>query len=126
MQFTFKEDHVEGSLQFDNLTISGDESKGFRPYELLVSSIVGCSGLVFKRILDKQRTKIESLLVEAEVERNEQKANKVEKINLHFKVKGENLNESKLQRNLEISRRNCAMIRSVEESIEIVESITIE
>lgn len=125
MQFHFKENQVEASLQFGNLVISGDEQYGYRPYELLISSIAGCSGLVFKRIVTKQRLEIESLVIEAEVERNKNEANRVEKITLHFKVRGQNLNEKKLQRNLEISRKHCAMIRSVENSIEIVEQLSI-
>lgn len=116
---------MEASLQFGNLVISGDEQYGYRPYELLISSIAGCSGLVFKRIVTKQRLEIESLVIEAEVERNKNEANRVEKITLHFKVRGQNLNEKKLQRNLEISRKHCAMIRSVENSIEIVEQLSI-
>jgi len=125
VQFHFKENQVEASLQFGNLVISGDEQYGYRPYELLISSIAGCSGLVFKRIVTKQRLEIESLVIEAEVERNKNEANRVEKITLHFKVRGQNLNEKKLQRNLEISRKHCAMIRSVENSIEIVEQLSI-
>lgn len=93
MQFHFKENQVEASLQFGNLVISGDEQYGYRPYELLISSIAGCSGLVFKRIVTKQRLEIESLVIEAEVERNKNEANRVEKITLHFKVRGQNLNE---------------------------------
>src|SRR5690625_5251077 len=125
MQFTFHENHIDGSLQFGNLAISGDETHGYRPYELLVSSIAGCSGLVFKKILTKQRTELEDLIIDAEVERNKEEANRIEKITLTFKVKGKNLNEKKLQRNLEVSRKHCAMVRSVEDSIVIEEIISI-
>lgn len=44
---------------------------------------------------------------------------------LTFTVKGKQLNEKKLQRNLEITRRYCSMVRSVEESIDVVEKLTI-
>jgi len=125
MQFTFRENHIDGALNFGKITISEDEKHGFRPYELLVSSIAGCSGLVFKQILTKQRTELEELIIDARVIRNEKEANRVEKIILTFKVKGKNLNEKKLQRNLEISSKHCAMVRSVEDSIEIEENITI-
>src|SRR5690625_2310958 len=105
MEFNFKENHVEGTLQFGNIEISSNEEHGYRLYELLVSSIAECSGLVFKRVLMKQKTKVESFIIDAEIERNKDEANRVEKIILHFKLKGQNLNEKKLQRNLEISRK---------------------
>ena len=125
VNFSFHEDYVEGILQFGKIRISSDESKGFRPYELLVSSIAGCSGAVFYKIIKKQRIKLESFEMDVEVERNKEKANKIEKMILHFKVKGMDLNEHRLQRNLIIARKNCAMIRSIEESIHVEEKLTI-
>ena len=126
MHFNFKENNVEGTLQFDNIVIASNEEYGYRPYELFVSSIAGCSGLVFKRILMKQKTEFETFTIDAEVERNKDKANRIEKIILHFKIKGKDLNEKKLQRNLNISRKHCAMIQSIENSIEVVERLSID
>lgn len=126
MKFTFKEDHFETEHDFGSLIISGDEKKGFRPYQLLVSSIVGCSGIVFNKILVKQRTNYDKLTIEADVKRNEQEANRVEQINLQFIIEGKDLNEEKLKRNLEISRKHCSMVQSVLDSIKIEESLTVK
>lgn len=125
LKFTLNEDHMEATFNFGNLHISGNDAVGFRPVELLVSSIASCSGLVFHNILKKQRTEIDDLTIEADVERNEKNANRIEKITLHFTVKGSDLNEKKMQRNLTIAKKHCAMVQSVEGSIEVEETLTI-
>lgn len=123
MEFNFKDNHAESDFAFGPLTISGDEELGIRPFQLLVSSIAGCSGLVFKKIIDKQRMDITDLTITAEVQRDDANANKITQIRLLFKITGKELNEKKLQRNLALSRKNCSMIRSVEDSIEIIEEL---
>lgn len=125
MKFVVTEKGITTDLGYGRLHISGDEAGGFRPFQLVVSGIVGCSALVFRRILEKQRISYEEFIIETDLVRNEAEANKIEKISLIFKIKGENLDEKKLKRNLEISRKHCSMIRSVEDSIEIVEELQI-
>ena len=71
MEFTFNENNVTTQFDFGPLTISGDEQYGFRPYQLMVSSIASCSGSVFRQVLKKQRIEIDGLSVAATVTRNE-------------------------------------------------------
>ena len=123
MKFYMKEKGMRAELAYGDLEVSGDENYGFRPFQLMVASIVGCSGSVFMKILEKQRLDIEDLIISADVERNALKANSIEKITLHYIVKGYRLDPDKLHRNLELSRKNCSMIRSVEDSIEITERL---
>ncbi|HLR75657.1 MAG TPA: OsmC family protein, partial [Virgibacillus sp.] len=78
MNFTFNENNVTTDLDYGQLTISGNEDYGFRPFQLMVSAIASCSGSVFKRVLEKQRVEIESLSVNASVHRNEKEANRLE------------------------------------------------
>ncbi|AIF42518.1 OsmC family protein [Virgibacillus sp. SK37] len=127
MKLVMKENGLRTELEYGVLDISGNEEYGFRPYQLMVASIAGCSGSVFRKILEKQRTEVDDMQITAEVERNPEEANRIEKITLNFKVQGKNLDPAKLQKNLEISRKNCSMVRSVEGSIQIEENIeTIE
>lgn len=123
MKYTFKENNVETKLGFGELVISGDETYGFRPFQLMVSSIVSCSGSVFKQILKKQRIEIDELSATAEVSRNADEANRIERIDITFHVKGTDLDLAKLEKNLAISSKNCAMIQSVKGSIEVNETI---
>ncbi|MFA1822073.1 OsmC family protein [Virgibacillus oceani] len=125
MKFTLKENGVRTELDYGQLNISGNEEFGYRPYQLMVASIVGCSSSVFMKIMEKQRTEIHDLQVDAKVWRNEKEANRIEKIQLNFMIKGKQLDPDKLYKNLEISRKNCSMVRSVEDSIEIEENLEI-
>lgn len=122
MQFEAKENGFVTRLSYGDLHVSGDEQYGFRPYQLLVSSIAVCSGGVLRKVLDKMRMPCTDMTVTAEVERNEEKANRVEKIHLHFVITGENLQEEKVKKAIEASRKNCPMVQSVQDSIEITET----
>lgn len=127
LNFYLKENGMRVDLAYGQLNISGNEDDGFRPFTLMVASIVGCSGSVFRKILEKQRIEIEDLQIGADVVRNPKEANRIEKITLKFTVKGHHLDPEKLYKNLAVARKNCSMIRSVEDSIQIEESIeTIE
>lgn len=125
MKYVFKENNIETNFKYGQLVISGDEEYGIRPFQLLVSSIASCSGLVFKKILGKQRIEIESLVIDAEVERNADEGDRVEKITLLFTITGKDLSEKRLMKSLEIARKNCSMVRSVEDSILIEENLKI-
>lgn len=126
MEYLFKEDRVEANLSHGTLIVSRDEKIGFRPYELLVSSIAGCSGSVFKQIFEKQRMDVKEFKITTEVERNEEKANRVGKIILTFHLKGTDLNEQKLRKNLTISQKHCSMVQSVQGAITIEEKLNIQ
>ncbi|MFC0522116.1 OsmC family protein [Pontibacillus salicampi] len=123
LHFYLKNEGIRTSTDFGQLNISSDDALGFRPYQLMVSSIAGCSLSVFRKILDKQRTEYEDIKVTADVTRNEEEANRIEKIHLHYVVKGRHLNEDKLYKNLETSRNNCSMVQSVQDSIQIEETL---
>lgn len=123
MKFRMKEDAMTVNLTYGDLDISGDETKGFRPFQLMMASIVGCSGSVFRKILEKQRTELEDLQISSTVERNALQANRIEKITLHYIIKGYHLDPEKINRNLELSRKNCSMIQSVQDTIQIEETV---
>ncbi|MRH44624.1 OsmC family peroxiredoxin [Aquibacillus halophilus] len=123
MEFYSKEFGVRTNLPYGELDISGDEEYGFRPFQLMVASVAGCSASVFQKILKKQQIEVEDFLVTAEVERNPEEANRIETIRLHYIIKGYNLDDEKLYKNLDVSRRNCSMVRSIEGSIKIEESL---
>jgi putative redox protein len=122
MEFKMKEVGFKTQFEYGELHVAGDETYGFRPYQLLVSAVAVCSGGVLRKILEKKRLEIEDMMVKADVTRNEKEANRIEKIHLHFIIKGKNLEREKVAKSLEVARKNCSMVRSVEGSIEVTES----
>lgn len=120
------ESGFETNLEFGKLTISGDETKGFRPYQLLVSSLVGCSGGVLRKVLEKMRMPVEEMEIDVlEVIRNPEEASRLEKVHIHFKLKGSNLDATKMDRAMALTKKNCSMVRSVDQSMEVIETFEI-
>lgn len=125
MEFYMKENGVRTKVGFGELDISPDDTKGFRPFQLMVASIAGCSASVFRKILTKQRIEIADLHITADVTRNPDAANRIEDIKLHYVVKGKDIDQGKMEKNLALARKNCSMVRSVEDSINISETIEV-
>lgn len=125
MKYSMNENGFTGHLPFGDIQISGNEDYGFRPYQLLISSLAVCSGGVMRKVLDKMRMPAEDIQIEVkEVIRNDEEAGRVEKVHLHFTITGD-INEKKMPRVMELTRKNCSMVQSVQDSIEIVESFEI-
>ena len=126
MKYVMTEHGLETELEFGKLSISGDETKGFRPYQLLVSSLVGCSGGVLRKVCEKMRMPIEDMEIEVmEVLRNPEEASRLEKVHIHFKLRGNQLEEAKVEKAMNLTKKNCSMVRSVDQSIEVVETFEI-
>ena len=113
-------------LPYGQLEVSGNEEYGFRPYQLMVSSIAVCSGGVLRKILEKQRVKFKDIFIKADVTRNEEMANRIEKVALHFIITGDGLKEEKIQKAMELTKKNCSMVQSVIGSIEVEETFEIK
>ncbi|WAA09393.1 OsmC family protein [Fervidibacillus albus] len=122
MEFHMKEVGFTTNLPYGELHIAGDENYGFRPYQLMVSSIAVCSGGVLRKILEKKRIPIDDMKIKVEVERNEEKPNRIEKIHLHYLIKGDQLDPKKIEKSIELVRKNCSMAQSVEGAIDIEET----
>lgn len=110
---------------FGRLDVAGDDQFGFRPYQLLVSSVAVCSGGVLRKVLEKMRMEIEDIHIQADAERVEEEANRVSKIIVHFRIAGNNLDEKKIEKAMALTRKNCSMVQSVIGSIEVEETFEI-
>jgi putative redox protein len=122
LRFEMKENGFKSDLEFGVLHVSGDEEFGFRPYQLMVASIAVCSGGVLRKILSKKKMVIEDITINTDVKRNETKANRIDKIIIHYTIKGQNLKSEQIEKAIHLARKNCPMVQSVEGSIEIEET----
>ncbi len=114
------------NLEFGELKVSSQEEYGFRPYQLLVSSVAVCSGSWLRRILTKMRIPFDDITISTIVDRNPEIANQSESIDLLFTISGKDISPSKVEKELAITRKNCAMIQSIEDSIKITESFELK
>lgn len=115
----------ETQTEYGKLTVSGNEEHGFRPFQLMVSAIAVCSGGVLRKVMEKQRMTVEDIQIEADVEREPAEANRLTKIALHYTIKGEGLKEAKVEKAIELARKNCPMAQTVEGKVELEETFTL-
>lgn len=126
MEFKMKENGFETDVEFGTLQVSGNAEHGFRPYQLLVSSIAVCSGGVLRKVLEKKRVAYEDIHIKADVVRNTEGAQEIQAVHMHFTIRGCDASEQKIEKSLEVTRKNCSMVQSVKESIEITESFELK
>ncbi|PLR86945.1 OsmC family protein [Bacillus sp. V33-4] len=122
MEFKMKESGFYSEFAFGRLDVSGNEQHGFRPFQLMVSSLAVCSGGVLRSILEKMRIQVEDITIDADVRRNEQEANKIEAVHLHFRISGKDLIAEKIEKAMKLTEKNCSMVQSVKGSIQITET----
>lgn len=122
LQFSMGNNHFQGELSHGPIRVSGNEMYGYRPGELLVTSVAVCSGGVLRKILEKKRLNVEDITIKVAATRNEQEANRIENIHIHFVIKGPSLSEEKLAKAIELASKNCEMVQSVKGSIGIKET----
>ncbi|HET6871354.1 MAG TPA: OsmC family protein [Sporolactobacillaceae bacterium] len=125
MEFRLNGNGYETETGFGQMMISSDEQYGFRPFQLMVASVAGCSGTVMKKIFVKKRMDLEELTIKADVTRNPDKADRIEKIHMTFVVKAEGLDDKTMEKIVELTRKHCSMVQSVQDSIEITEDFQI-
>lgn len=123
LEYNMKEYGFLTKAEYGYLPISKQGELGYRPYEMLVSSIAGCSGLTLQVILEKMRLDFSDIHITSETVRNPDKANRIEKIHLTFTVTSAAATEQKLEKALKMTEKNCGMIQSVKDSIIITKSI---
>jgi putative redox protein len=122
----------EGRGQFGHTLITdasreagGDES-GFKPTELLLYGIAGCTGIDIVRILSKQRQSLRSLEIHVEGEQNEDHPKPFHTVRVHYVARGEDLDHDKLARAIELSEsKYCVVSQTLEQPTKVSTSFEI-
>lgn len=109
---------------FSDLHISSDDEQGFRPFQLFLSSLAGCSGEVMRTILRKKRISFSSIQIRTEVEQSTR--GRIVSVHLHFVVTGQQLEHAMMEKVLALTKRHCPIAKSVQSAITITESITLK
>jgi putative redox protein len=81
----------------------GGRNLGVRPMEMMLLGMGGCTSFDVMHILKKSRQQVSSCVAELEAERAESEPKVFTKIHVHFVVTGNNLNEAKVAKAIELS-----------------------
>jgi len=109
-------DKFEGTGAFGNkMTVdtpeaAGGTGQGFKPTELLLWGMAGCTGIDVVRILRKQRQEISSLQIEVIGHHQDKYPKPFHTVEVKFTAKGKGLNENKLAKAIELSEEKYCMV----------------
>ncbi len=112
-----------GRDSFGHVVISGSwpgddpewqEWKGLKPSDLLLISLASCSAYDVVMILKRQRQKLTDLYISVEGKQNSEPPYEFNDIHLHYTVRGESLDENKVNKAIELSEEKyCSVAATV-------------
>ncbi|MFD2892028.1 OsmC family protein [Flavobacterium chuncheonense] len=100
----------------------GGEGTGLRPKAMMLSSLAGCSGLDVASLIEKMKLEVDDFKIETIANLTEEHPKVYDAVVLEYHFYGNNLNESKLQRAVDLSvEKYCGVMEMFRQfaSIEI-------
>lgn len=96
----------------------GGENLGPRPTEALLSALGGCTGIDVIMILEKMQQKVTAYHMEITGDRQDTEPKFFTDIHVKYVLEGENLNEAKVARAIELSsQKYCGVMHSLRANI---------
>ena len=97
----------------------GASEQGWRPMEMLLVSLAGCSAIDVVSILKKQRQTIDDLQIEIDGDRREGTPAPYESIRIHFILSGK-IKDSKMEKAIELTvTKYCSVYFSLHPDIDV-------
>jgi putative redox protein len=107
-------------------SIGGDES-GFRPMELVLAALAGCSGIDVVNILKKSRVEFTSLDIEAKGDRKDATLAPFTNIHVDFRIHGPGIDRSKAEKAVALSlEKYCSVAASLDPAIKVTASTILD
>ena len=103
-KFNFEAENSSGfSVELDAKQEIGGEGKGFRPMEMLLIGLGGCSGIDMVNVLTKQKEPLEDVKISIKATRKDQEMPPIfDVIDIHFELYGQ-LSVPKVERALDMT-----------------------
>ncbi len=103
-RFNFEAENESGKIvELDAKLAIGGEGRGFRPMEMLLIGLGGCSGIDVVNMLTKQKEPLLDIKIKINATRKDEEMPPIfDVINIHFELYGE-LNEQKVERALNLT-----------------------
>lgn len=108
------------SVVMDGPPEYGGTNMGFRPMEMLLLGLGGCSAFYVMHILKKARQPVLDCQVLIDAQREKEEPKLFTHIQLHFILTGEGLNPKQVQRAIELSsEKYCSVSLMLSKKVEI-------
>ncbi|SFG75237.1 OsmC family protein [Pedobacter insulae] len=120
-KFNFEASNEAGfTVELDAKPAIGGEGKGFRPMEMMLVGLGGCSGIDMVNVLTKQKEPFTDITISIKATRKEEEMPPIfDVIDIHFNLYG-NLNEAKVERALQMTfDKYCSVANIISRSATI-------
>jgi len=103
-KFNFEAENEAGfTVELDAKEAIGGEGKGFRPMEMLLIGLGGCSGIDMVNVLTKQKEPLDDVKIQIKATRKDEEMPPIfDVIDIHFELQGA-LNVQKVERALALT-----------------------
>ena len=102
MSFDIEQDNFHFTV--DAMEQFGGENKGPRPKGLLLSGLIGCTGMDVISILKKMKVEYEDLKITAETELTDEHPKVFKSVHVKYLLKGDNIDDKKVKRAIDLSQ----------------------
>jgi putative redox protein len=110
----------------DGAKEAGGNEDGFKPTELLLYGIAGCTGIDVVKILEKQRQQLTSLEIELTAHQSDTYPKPFHTIEVKYIASGQGLDEKKLAKAIELSEsKYCVVSQTIQRETKVVTSYEI-
>jgi len=113
-KFNFEaENSVGQTVELDANPAIGGEGKGFRPMEMLLVGLGGCSGIDMVNVLTKQKEPLDDIKIKINATRKDDEVPAIfDVIDIHFDLYGA-LSEQKVQRALDLTFEKYCSVSNI-------------
>lgn len=109
-----------GEFYIDASPEDGGEGDGFRPKALMLSSLAGCSGLDVAMLIKKMKLAVDDFKIDIKAVLTDTHPRYYHKVIMEFHFYGNELNEKKLQRAVDLSVETyCGVMAMFEKFAEV-------
>lgn len=99
---------------------NGGKGEGYRPKALMLSGLAGCSGLDVASLIKKMKLKVDDFKIEIDANLTEEHPKYYDKVSMDFHFYGDDLNEKKLQRAVDLSiEKYCGVMEMFRQFAEL-------
>jgi putative redox protein len=126
-KFNFVAENAVGqTVELDANPAIGGKGKGFRPMEMLLVGLGGCSAIDMINVLNKQKEQLNDVKIKITASRRDEEVPAIfENINIHFDLFGQ-LNVQKVERALDLTfNKYCSVSNILSRSAKINFTYTI-
>ncbi len=127
MSFVGKAASSGFALPLDTVVEQGGDDSGFRPMELILLGLAGCTAMDVISILEKKRQQVTGFEVRANGERSETHPKVFTHIVVEYVVTGANIDPAAVARAVELSEmKYCSAYGMLSKTVNIEHQITIK